>query len=313
MRRAFQEGHDAEPRIIRRLKEEYGVEFYSLQVEGELILPDNVVVRFHPDGIGILNPETFEELIGSDVYAVDRFVVEIKNLSNDLWQRATRYGIESTFEEYPWQLSSMMIATRFPGLWVARNKGYPPNKDTGVKPPCEDEDRLWFQFVHEPLITIDQIREKARLIKEGVLGEDISTSDRVCETPDHWPCRFLHIRPEPEGQEQEVGIQGSTFEVDSETEDGHLLDEDIREYIYCKGQVDELTKRRDAARDRILARAGDESKKILTSKWIVPVVNGRGASKLDWASMSEELKKVVKKYQRPGKAYRYLKDITRRD
>lgn len=299
MYRAFREGHEAEPEIVRQLQDpKYGMVFSSRQVEGELILPNNVVIRYHPDGI------VFWEGLGRK-YPVRRWVCEIKNLSHDLWMRAVNADdIGATIDEYNWQLSVMMHAERKPAVWVARNKGYPPDPETGIKPYCELEGKLFVQEVMEPIISLEVIAEKAEKIRQGVLGEDILTSDQQCNAPGHWPCRFRHLRPE-----QEIDMDGV---LELEGEEALIMDQKIKRYLYLKGQIDEMQKQAELERDDIVKSVGPEVKTLMTDKFVVPVLQAT-SSRYRWEDMSPELRAQVEKYKTKKWGKRYIRDIKRRD
>lgn len=295
MYRAFGEGHAAEPLIIEELKEKHGVRFLSTQDEGELILPNQTFIRYHPDGIVF-----WEKLM---------WVAEIKNLSHDLWTKAVRNNnVGSVISEYPWQLSVMMHAERLPGVWIARNKGYPPDRKTGEKPFCEEQGKLFIQKVEAPPISLDEIKEKAEKVREGVLGEDVLESDRQCDTPNHFPCRFLYLRPEreEENMEDERILELSDEEYTEEFNDL------VKQYLTFKGQHDETKKRYEAVRDQIVEFAGSNVKKVITDKWIVPILQS-SSSRIAFEDMPDELRKEVEKYQVKKQGSRYVKGIKRRD
>lgn len=300
--RAFREGHEAEPLIIEELERDHKFSFQTKQVEGELILPDNVVVRYHPDGIGQV-PHGF-------IFV--RAVIEIKNLSHALWIKAVNANtVGAVFDEYNWQLSIMMHAEQLPGQWVARNKGYPPDRDTGIKPYCPDEGKLFIQpLVLEPPIPLHKIQEKAALVREGVLGEDITTTDRQCDAPNHFPCRFLHLRPEPEPDGENMEDNPGVLHLEDEL--GEQADRLVREYLLFKGQADESEKRAKEARDRLIALAGDETTQIVTDKWIIPILQA-SRQRIEYEKMSPELRAMVEKYKVKSAGARYVRDIKRRD
>jgi len=292
LQRAFDEGNLLEPTIIKRLEKDYGMVFESHQSEGEVWLSDDVAIRYHSDGIGTIT---------NDWMVSTRCVVEAKALSNDLWQRARSDGVGSVIEEYPWQLSVMMEGEQLPGLWVAYNKGLPPN-EKGEREPCPDAGKLYLQPVSDTPISMTEIQLKASLIKEGVYGEPIISSDRTCGSPDHWPCRYLNVRPEPEGNTaREVFIPEDSVKAE--------VDRLITEYVSYKGQYDESKVGYERARDALLELSG-EAGFIQTDKWWVPIYSGRGQGKLDTESMSPEFKKALERYKRPGKSYKYLMSKT---
>jgi hypothetical protein len=304
LQRAFDEGNELEPVVIKMLEEVYGVTFLSHQEEGELWLSDDVLIRYHPDGIA-----NIDNLGPLDELPPRTCVVEVKALSNDLWQQAKRNGVQSVIKEYQWQLSVMMHDAQLPGLWVCYNKGLPPDKD-GKREPCADQGKLYFQYESEPLVSIEEIQLKASLIKVGVDGEDITTSDRPCGDPSHYPCRYLHVRPEPEAN----GSDSETFLVPDDRRAD--VDQLIRNYVYHKGQADEAVSRRDEAKEQILQLEGleEEHKRIQTDRWRAPVVRGT-TSYLAKDEMSEQDRRayeaIVAKYTRKKKKAPFLTKITR--
>lgn len=293
LQRAFDEGNELEPVIIQKLKDEYGFVFHSHQEEGHLWLSENVAVRYHSDGIATdTNPSSTTRSF--------TFVVEAKALSNELWLQAKRTSVGDIIDEYKSQLSVMMHAEELPGLWVAYNKGLPPDKD-GNRPPCPDQGKLLLEYVYTPPVSIEEIQLKASLIKEGVYGEEVITSDRQCDSPDHWPCRYLNIRPQPEdrGEAREIFIP-------SDTEAANRL---ITEYVAFKGQADEAKARYTAARDELIRMAGTKAAYIQTDRWLVPLVNGTSVS-TNTSAMSPELLKVIEKYK-VRKPTRFIRGVRR--
>lgn len=285
LQRAFDEGNMLEPLIIGML-ESKGWTVTDRQAEGELVIEPGLTIRYHPDGKAyhLTHNESAR-------------VLEVKALSNALWQTAARHSVGKVFAEYDWQLSVMMHQSRLPGLWVAFNKG---NADGS---PCTDQGKLLFERVDRPPISLDEITTKAQLIKSQVEGEDLLVSGRPCDDPTHYPCRFLYIRPEPE--EDNLAIdQPTILTVPDELKDE--VDHLVKEYLVFKGQADEAKIRQDAAKTRLIEIAGN-SKKMLTDKFIIPVVNGSNTSP-DWAAMPQALKDEVNKYKKTT-PYRYLRGI----
>lgn len=288
LQRAFDEGNELEPRILDAC-ENKGVSFVSKQAEGHLWLSENVAIRYHPDGVG--------------VYEGEWYVVEGKALSNELWQKAVHGSVGDVIDEYNWQLSSMMIGEQLPGMWAIVNKGNPPDRETGKREPHPDEGKMHYEIKKSPPVSLTEIQLKVSLILEGVNGEDVTTSDRPCDTPDHWPCRYLHLRPQGEGNTvRAVLTPDNVEEVD------HL----IVEYLSFKGQADEAKLRADAARDKLIELAGGTDGKygfIQTDKFYVPIVRGTSV-KTNTKAMSQELRDAIEKYK-TRKEYRYIKGIKR--
>lgn len=321
MKKAFQEGHDAESLIVKELEEKYGFLFIagSAQKQDELLLDDelsgpyegSIVVRYHPDGIAeVMNG--FLNHIGVGLHRTYQWgevvVVEIKNLGDDWWQRAVKSGVESTIADYPWQLSVMMINEQLPGLWVCRNKG---KKVKGKKVFCADEGKYHFQFVREPLVGYQDMRLKGRAIKEGVDGEDLLTSDRPCDSPDHFPCLYRHVRPEPE-EGGSMGVRGSEDVWDVPPELEEELEEALREHLLFKGQADESAARAKAATQRVVEMIPEGVKKVRTSKRTFNVADSR-SNTVAWDDMSDELRRAVSNYKRSKVTGRHVRDFKRSD
>jgi hypothetical protein len=276
---AFAEGHALEPIVIAKLQEN-GMQFESHQQEGHLDIEDvPVSIRYHPDGIG------------TDLFG--RHVVEVKALRNEVWQKARRSGVGSLFAEYPWQLSTMMIAEGLPGEWVAINKG---NKDNSF---CEEEGKLLRETVALPPISYEDICDKAKRIYEGVMGPDVLKSGRECDNPNHFPCRYIHLRPEPEEDQIKEFTEAEKEELD------YLL----KAYLTFKGTVDEAKQRQDEIRNQIIAIAGD-TKKIITDAFIAPISQAYSTT-TDWASMERD-GIDVEKYRTKTPGVRYLKNVKKR-
>lgn len=303
--RAFRAGHELEPRIAKMLEEKHGFRFESHQDEGHLLIPlgdESVVkVRFHSDGIAQVNVP-----VPIDHWGQNEYVVEIKALGDDLWQKAVRGSVGDCIDEYNWQLSVMMYATGLPAVWCAYNKGKPEKMVDGIMQSelCEDKGRLHLEWVDVAPISYQQIAEKVRKIKETVEGEDVVTSGRRCDDPGHWPCRYLHLRPEnpSEGTSNEVGVDpGIQTQVDQL----------VSRYLAYKGIADETKQAQDRTRDELIELLGDKATYI-TDKWIIPVMQNT-SHPVDWSQVSREAKAEIEaaKGDVPGKPY--LKGIKRRD
>jgi hypothetical protein len=212
------------------------------------------------------------------------------------------------FAEYPWQLSVMMHDTGLPGLWGAYNKGTPPINEMGDRELCVDEGKLYVQRVPTPPIPLSAIVAKAMQIRELVQGSDVVESGRPCDDPSHYPCRYLALRPEPEETSAVLEVSG---------EEAAPLDSLAREYLTYKGMVDEATARLDNAKKELIAQAGDGVSKIVTDRFVIPVLDGRGQSRMAIDEMNakdrEDYDRLCRKYMRPGKKYRYLRGVKGRE
>lgn len=326
MKKAFQEGHLAEPGIVRQLIEEYEVQFESHQDEGELVIlmaldGTVVVMRYHPDGVGMVD---LHRVLPNDFpvsYSI-RVVVEIKNLSDVLWQRAVRHGVQTTIADYPWQLSGMMIKEGLPGLWVARNKGKFEKDGNGVRREVytPDKGKLFFQYVPTPLVEFSEFEEKAQEILEGVRGEDLLTSDRRCDDAKHFPCLFRHVRPEPSESESEIELRedGSmakkkariTWEPEGEMRE--KVDEVVKRLRQYKGQIAEAQEgyEREAAVLDALIPEGMEA--VRTDTFEFNVANSH-ATRTAWDEMPQELKDELARYKTSEVTGRHTRDYKRID
>lgn len=293
--RAFEEGKKIEPVVIRRLQTDHDFIIHSKQMERELILPNNIHIRFHPDAVASWPRYP----------NVKRWVVEVKALGDSLWQRAVRGSVGDTIDEYEWQLSVMMLGLGMPGLWVPYNKGKPPDEETGIRPFCKHEKAIYLEPVFDPPIDLDTINEKAQHIKELVDGEDILETGQECGDSTHWPCRFQHLKPESEGS-GDNGTQDGLLKVEGGTNDAEEIDRLVREYLFNKGQADECKAKADDTRDEIIRLSGG-AKRIQTEKWLIPIVNGSNSS-YDFTEMPYELKEALKVYKKRTR-YKYLRGI----
>jgi hypothetical protein len=293
LQRAFKEGHDLEPKIIQMLAED-GWTIRDQQTEANWEILPGIVIRFHPDGIGSRDPITDWD-----------HIIEIKALSDPLWKKFVSFGMASVIGEYAWQMSVMMCYSQLRGAWVGYNKGGTIGED-GTRATNLHTGEVFIEFVEVPPIPLDAIREKALRIKELIDGEDILTSGQACSDPDHWPCRYLHLRPEVEREQR-----GHHLDLSENVKD--RLDGLVRDYQYHKGQEDEHKARREEARDAIISIAGRQKVTLETDKWLVPVCRGQGGKSYDWGKMSKELKDELKRFEIEGKEYYYLMGIKRRD
>jgi len=321
LQRAFDEGNTLEPVVIKRMEDEEQVVFLSKQMEGELRIRKDLVIRYHPDGItnyGSWFWQRHREVATTvDPMLTRTLITEIKALSHTLWSKAVATSVGNTISEYPWQLSSMMwgegqrehhgtLGLYVPAMWVAYNKGTPPVNDMGDRELCADEGRIHYELVTEPPISLGDLAAKALQVYELVQGEDIEVTGRPCDSPTHFPCRYLYVRPEPEAQV-------ATLEADGER--AEHIDYLAREYISAKGIVDEASARLAEAKRELLEIAGDDIRKIITDRFIVPVVHSSSPS-IDYSAMSaadkKEWNRLKDKYT-VKKPTKYLRDVTGRD
>lgn len=232
LQKAFEAGQEAEPIVLNYLST-HGWTLVDSQKEAHLRGAPNVLIRYHPDSIGEWEGETF--------------VVEVKALGPDLFSKARRHGVGSTIGEYNWQISVMMHGEQLPGMWVAMNK------ETG---------EVIFERIDEPPVPLADILAKvAKLV--GSLDDDLM--DRPCDDPKHFPCRYIHLRPEPEGVEDSLDVERAG--IDKE------FDQLAREYLTYKGMKDEAEKKLEVLREQLLAMRGS-FKKAESSRFVITVGQG---------------------------------------
>ena len=321
LQRAFDEGNTLEPVVIKRMEDEEQVVFLSKQMEGELRIRKDLVIRYHPDGITNYGSgfwQRHREVATTDDPMLTRtLITEIKALTHSLWSKAVATSVGNTISEYPWQLSSMMwgegqrehngtLGLYVPAMWVAYNKGTPPVNDMGDRELCADEGRIHYELVTEPPISLGDLAAKALQVYELVQGEDIEVTGRPCDSPTHFPCRYLYVRPEPEAK---VGI----LEADGDL--AGRVDQCAKDYLAAKGIIDEASERLARSKEELLQIAGDKVRKIITDRFIVPVVHSSSPS-IDYSAMSaadkKEWNRLKDKYT-VKKPTKYLRDVTGRD
>lgn len=291
--RAFAEGHMYEPVILQRLRDMgWGLVDDEAQSEANLeVLPD-LIVRSHPDGLG--------EAPLRDVHWGQLYIVEAKALADSSYDEAVRHGVGSIFD-YDWQASVQMHTRELPLVWVIFNKD-----DIKKRGKSESEARIHIEYCEAPPVSLSDIRAKALAIREVVEGDDILSAGRPCDDPGHFPCLYLHLRPESEDAD---GQQQQGF-LDVPEADRSRVDQLIKEYVRHKGQADESKARADAARDELLGLVGEHAG-LITDEWIAPVVR-QSTSSTDWSRLPIEVKQAVDaaKVKKPKKPF--FRDIKRR-
>lgn len=193
--RAFQEGRDAEPAILGRL---FGPEMKwsrvdgAAQAVGELKVGPGRVIRFHPDDVGVSShePDT-PHLIEAKFLASQSFDDFHKHGAGS--KTVARYG-------YDWQLSAMMLGLKLPAVWLIGEK-VRHAQAAGAEAPVE-VGNLAMRYVTKPPRSLAEIMRRAKEVYDLATGDDLASSDRPCDRPDQWPCLYRHLRPEPEGGEE---------------------------------------------------------------------------------------------------------------
>lgn len=194
--RAFKEGHEAEPLILERL---LGPEMKwarvegAAQAEGELRVGPGRIIRFHPDDVAASSHEP----------TVAR-LIEVKFLHQRTFEEIHKHGImspASTRYGYDWQLSSMMLGLKLPAVFVVGEKQRKATK-AGAEPAPSTVGNLSMKYVDTPPHSLGEIVRRVKEVYDVAMGDDLAESDRPCDRPDQWPCLFRHLRPEPEGGEE---------------------------------------------------------------------------------------------------------------
>lgn len=305
MRRAYKEGHKLEPVVLERLVDEHGFVHHTYQVEGHLILADEkIMIRYHPDAISTVPPALGGKVSPGGSYTSLGVVVEIKAITHDAFERVIKGHVTDYIAEYAWQLSVMMYGEQLPAVHVAIDKGYPPDKDTGVKPECPGEGRIFIDPRPTPPIQWEDIKAKAIAIKEAVMGEDVMEAGE-CTAINHFPCQYQHLRPEPEDDDMD---DDTTFYVDSDTEEGKELDKRVHDYMRYAGEAKEAKERADALRDEIIAMVPEHVKKVHTDRFIVPIQR-QEYDKVDWTLVSPEAKAEIEAAKSKHKKAPFIQSV----
>jgi hypothetical protein len=250
IQKAMDEGTKAEPIILQYL-EDNGWVLTDKQKEGHLRVAPNVLIRYHPDALGyqLENKEP-------------SYVVEAKAFGKDLFRRAQLHGVGSTIGEYDWQISIMMHAEQKPGVWVFYNK------ETG---------EVDYEYVTTPPIPLSEILTKAAKLVES-LDDDLM--ERPCDDPKHFPCRYIHLRPEPGN-----GGIDDTLDVES-VGLSEEFDQLARDYMMFKNQEDEAKKRKEEIRQQLLSMRGS-FKKAKSTRYSITVSKGT-TNVIDWKKMEDD-------------------------
>lgn len=228
---AFEESSEWEEPVIDHLKREWGYgsigeeqsegELYCGEVgKGKLAVP--VYVRYHPD---------FPCFDGRE-----QVLVEVKAFSHELFVRAQRFGVASTFSEYTWQLGVMCAGYMLPGRWIVADKS-----SSKERPELYYEDAI-------DLPTISDIWKRAQKIGKQIIGPDIVQSGRKCPEEDYWPCRFTHLRPETQ----------SIVVIESRRE--REFNDLVFDYLEAKKEEEIHKKIREESRDTYLELFGRDKK-----------------------------------------------------
>lgn len=319
--RAFRKGHELEPVVIEQMEREELIHFLTKQEEGHLPVPTDsgmAMVRFHSDGRANLSSHFWSNhrKLAIILPEVPRtVVVEVKCVSDDAWQNAVRGTILTYIDDYPWQVSCMMVATGLPVLMAVYNKGKPEKTKDGIPGTselCADKGKIHYELITEPPVSYEEIIEKVTKVKALIDGPDVVQSGVQCNDPKKWPCRFQHLRPEDEdglatgdGDDDDRG----TWEIPEE--DREEFDRLVREYVTAKGLEDENKALRKRALRQIEEMVGKGKQTIVSDKWIVPMVRGTSTG-TDWKKVSPQAKAEIDAAKTTSRYY-YLRDVKGRD
>lgn len=309
LQRAFDAGNEWEPKVVERM-EAGGWRFLGHQEEAELRLGPKLLLRYHPDGIGIC-PETGFPQIPKRFRGVP-LVVEVKALADSGWRKAARRSVGEYVDEYPWQLSTMMHETGYPGVWVAVNKS---------------TEKILYEFKETPPVPLSKIHERATKIQEMARGSSVFSWDPQCLDSSTFPCRYFDFQ-QNDGDDcdfadllEKAAKKGEEMKKNQKDQkDGPAPPEDelelnkvLREYVFHRGQADEAKQRYESAKDRILAYYEGEKGKQQTEEYELTVVESKGRETIAWEEVPSYLKDQLDKYKKVGKPSRHIRGVKRLD
>lgn len=275
--RAFDEGHDREQPTLDRLESEgWRLDKSWAQREVDVRVGGNRVVRVHPDSAGFppSQPTT-------------QYGIEVKWLHNSSWSAWRRHGKAAANTQQKWQFSCEMAATRLPLVVVVGNKGETPDEN-GVRPPCPHEGELHFEFYDEPPFSLGDIIKRVKELHDAATSGHIVASERPCDTPSQYPCRFIHLRPEPEHQGVAVPeADAEEFERWASAYERHARLEK------------EHKSGREEARDQLTKLAG-KADDLFTNRWAVHLSRGESTT-TNWKQLCADNgidEEVIDKYRK---------------
>lgn len=175
LQKAFQEGHDNEPRILSMAEDSYGIGIGEYQKGGAINLPGKPArVWGHADGITVVTEEFDSHWSLYDLEIGAGVLVEAKAFGPDYYKKFRKGGLRA-FPGYSWQMSTLMIALGLPyGLFVVGQKD-----DGGVVQGVTAE------IVVGPPMSKGAIL--AKMLKVEKLAEDGELP--ACDI-DQYPCPF---------------------------------------------------------------------------------------------------------------------------
>lgn len=284
---AFEQGHKIEAEVIEWLKNS-GYTITDQQTELYLSMGvneegDNVVIRCHPDALGI-TPD------GQEV------VIEIKSAQDDAYSDFKRNGWDGArglFPRYKYQVSSYHHVTGRPVLFVIRNKEFNVDGE-----PIKTRGGVGKTLVHltdsRDLYTREELKKRVDRIEAMAAQYDIP---EACDYPNYLcPVTYLH-------EEQHEMIPNAT------------IDELCREYVQVRDAVkkekDSGSARRLNIRNRIMKEIGldpytpGESMVVDTGFSKVRAIYGAtGYPAPDWEKMREDGIDTKKYQKKPRMGWR---------
>lgn len=187
----YDEGTEAEPIIIERLRRELGWEVTGdgddNQLELEIPVGASAKIRLHPDGLARIPDQK-----------VSDFVLEVKAFGDDYWERFVREGVEG-FPGYAVQTSLEMAATGRPCLFVVAHK---PGRmeDKTLNPDEYWECEYTIRAIEKPLVAIGDIKKKVIAVEMAAKRGEIPKCAGVS-----FPCAYPQLHEdETAGGEDDV-------------------------------------------------------------------------------------------------------------
>lgn len=276
MLRAFKEGHDGEAGVLAKL-EKLGwiLNPFWAQRECDLTVGSGRLVRCHPDSAGY--PAT---------QPTTAHLIEVKRLHDSTCSNIQRHGIKALSDGYKWQISVEMAVSKMPLVLVIENKGLTPDAN-GKRPACAREGALHFEFITEPPYSFMDIVKRVAMIASEAAGPIITTTGRPCDNPKQYPCRFRHLRPEPEG---EVGVAVA----DDVAAEYDTAAQDLVRYAEIEKRAGEM---RTRARDTLIRLAGTNDD-LFSDHFDVHLARG-DSRRTDWKALCADQEisdETVEKY-----------------
>lgn len=186
----FAQGVRQEPIILEQLKHrgwkmlpdegmlQYGPRVVGGQLETEIPVGENTIIRCHPDGIA----ECYALSVGDQWALRSHRVVEAKAFAPNMVELYESKGI-SHFPYYSMQLSIEMASTGLPGLFILGLK----DKDN----PDNDCGEFKFYFYDTPPVNIGIIKAKVALAEAWVARGELPPCDWA-----QYPCQFYYLHEE---------------------------------------------------------------------------------------------------------------------